>query len=101
MSTLRYVSSPVAVTLRSYFSAASSGFLTYGPRGDGTQPPGTAWMQEIPLAASDWNVVDISATTWLASFIAGRTADPLLSQIAINATVFPPSSAQPGSVGPF
>ncbi|MGO9930574.1 MAG: hypothetical protein ACLPV8_02005 [Steroidobacteraceae bacterium] len=100
MSELRYVSSPVAVTLQSYFSAASSGFTTYAPHGDGTQPAGTAWMQEIPLQASDWNVVDLDATSWLPTWIDAYVDDPLLSQIAINATLFPPPSAQPGTVIP-
>lgn len=97
---LRYVFSPVAVTLQSYYSAASTGFTTYAGRGDGTQPSGTPYAQTIPLQASAWNVADVSATTWLASFIAGRTADPLLSQIVINASIMPPSSAVPGTVVP-
>jgi hypothetical protein len=83
VSTLRYVSSPVALTLQSYYSAASSGFTTYGARPDGTQPAGTAWRQSITLAASDINVVDIDACTWLASWITAYAGDPLLSQVAI------------------
>ncbi len=97
---LKYVSFPAAVTLQSYYSAASSGFATYAGRGDGTQPAGTPYVQQIPLQASPWNVVDVNATTWLASFIAGRTADPLLSQIAINATITPPAGSIPGTVVP-
>lgn len=98
---LKYVSSPVAITLQSYYSAASSGFATYAGKGDGTQPPGTAWMQEIPLQASPWNVVDVGvATTWLASWITAFAGDPLLSQIAINAGITPPPSAVPGTVVP-
>jgi hypothetical protein len=97
---LRYVSSPAAVMPQSYYSAASSGFTTYGPQGDGTQPPGTAYVQSITLAASPWNVVDVNATTWLASWITAYAADPLWSQVAINADIFPPPSAVPGTVVP-
>jgi hypothetical protein len=97
---LRYVSSPVAVTLQSYYSAASTGFATWAGKGDGTQPPGTPYVQQISLQESPWNVVDVNATTWLASFISSRSADTLLSQIAINATVFPPPNSVPGTVVP-
>jgi hypothetical protein len=102
MATLRYVSSPAAVELQTYYSAASSGFTTYSPRGsaDGTQPSGTAFSQSIVLQDSPWNVVDISVTTWLESWIAAYTADPLLSQIAINGSDFPPPYATPGTVLP-
>ena len=85
----KYVSSPVALTLQSFYSAASSGFSTYGSKPDGTQPPGTAYRQSITLGASAFNVVDVDACTWLASWVAARTTDPLLSQIAINANQFP------------
>lgn len=97
---LKYVSSPVAVTLQSYYSAASSGFATWAGRGDGSQPAGTAYVQAIPLQASPWNVVDVNATTWLASWITAFAADSLLSAIAINATLTPPPSAIPGTVVP-
>lgn len=99
-ASLKYVSSPVAVTLQSYYSAASTGFATWAGRGDGTQPSGTPASQSIPLQASPFNVVDVNATSWLASWIAAHTGDALLSQIAINATIAPPPSAQPGTVIP-
>ncbi len=99
-ASLKYVSSPVAVTLQSYYSAASSGFATWAGRGDGTQPAGTAYKQEIPLQASPWNVVDVNATTWLASWIAAFAADVLLSEIAINPTLTPPAGSIPGTVVP-
>jgi len=89
---LKYVLSPIAVKLQSYYSAASSGFATYAAKGDGSQPPGTGSVQSIELAASALNVVDVNACTWLASWIAAHTADPLLSQIAIGATAY---NAQP------
>jgi len=92
---LKYVSSPVAVTLQSFYSAASSGFATYAGKPDGTQPPGVGFRQSLSLAADALNVVDVNACTWLATWIAARTADPLLSQIAINAVTFPPASAPP------
>ena len=85
----KYVSSPVALTLQSFYSAASSGFTTYGAHPDGTQPPGTAYRQSITLEASAFNVVDVDACTWVASWITAHAADPLLSQIAINASQFP------------
>lgn len=84
---LKYVSSPAALTLQSYYSAASSGFTTYGAGPDGTQPPGTGWRQSITLAASALNIVDVDACTWLATWIAAHAADPLLSQVAIGASV--------------
>ena len=64
---LKYISSPLAVKLQSYYSAASTGFATYGPRGDGTQPAGTAYVQEVTLQNSPWNVVDVNATSWIAT----------------------------------
>lgn len=63
---LKFVSSPVAVKLQSYYSAASSGFATWAGKGDGTQPPGTGAVQSIELAAGAHNVVDVNACTWLA-----------------------------------
>jgi hypothetical protein len=86
MATNKYVSSPVAVKLQSYYSAASSGFATYGAAGDGTQPPGTGYVQSITLAASPYNVVDVDACAWLASWITAFAADLVLSQIAIGAS---------------
>jgi hypothetical protein len=94
-ASLKYVSSPIAITLQSYYSAASTGFTTYAAKGDGTQPPGTGFRQSLSLAAGAQNVVDVNACTWLATCLAAYSGDPLLSQIAINSTVFPPSSAQP------
>lgn len=82
-ASLKYVSSPAALTLQSYYSAASSGFATYGPRPDGTQPPGAAYRQSITLAKGALNVVDVNAVTWLASWITAYAADPLLSQVAV------------------
>lgn len=92
---LKYVSSPVAVTLQSFYSAASTGFTTYAGKPDGTQPPGTGFRQSLALEASASNVVDVNACKWLAGWITAYAADPLLSQIAINAVSFPPPSAQP------
>ena len=97
---LKYVSSPLAVKLQSYYSAASSGFTTYGPAGDGTQPSGTPYVQEVTLQDSPWNVVDVNATSWIASWITAFAADPLLSAIAINATIVPPAGSVPGTVVP-
>lgn len=92
---LKFVSSPVGVKIQSYYSAASTGFTTWAGAGDGTQPPGTGAVQSIELAAGANNVVDVNACTWLASFIASRSADSLLSQIAILANPLPDPSAQP------
>ena len=84
---LKYVSSPVAVTPQSFYSAASTGFTTYAARGDGTQPPGTGFRQSVALRASTTNIVDVNACPWLAGYITAHAADPLLSQIAIDAAV--------------
>lgn len=94
---LKYVSSPVAVKLQSFYSAASTGFATYAAVGDGTQPAGTGYVQSITLAASELNIVDVDACTWLASWITAYAADPLLSQIAIGASV---TSYNPADVIP-
>jgi len=97
---LRYVSSSAKLELQSWYNS-STAFAAYTSFTDRAEPPlATNGVESITLQVSPWNVVDIDADAWLPTWITNYSADALLSQVAINATIFPPAGATPGTVLP-